>query len=168
MKVLVLNTGSSSIKYQFYDTDTKIALAKGMVERIGMSGAVLKHSRHDGDSVSVVGEILDHTIAIEYVLAVLMSINHGVIEDKEDIEAVGHRVVHGGEDFSGSVLITFQGSASARYLLPSLARFIASLRASRNLNVSMLTSTFCLIRVISFKTKSSFESVFPGSGTFPS
>lgn len=106
MKVLVLNCGSSSIKYQFFDTVQKIALAKGIVERIGMSGAVLNHSRYDGDSVSIVGEILDHTVAIEYVLAVMLSKNHGVIEDKEDIDAVGHRVVHGGETFSGSVLMT--------------------------------------------------------------
>ncbi|MBI2418351.1 MAG: acetate kinase [Ignavibacteriales bacterium] len=106
MKVLVLNCGSSSIKYQFFDTVQKIALAKGIVERIGMSGAVLNHSRYDGDSVSIVGEILDHTVAIEYVLAVMLSKNHGVIEDKEDIDAVGHRVVHGGEAFTGSVLMT--------------------------------------------------------------
>ncbi len=106
MKVLVLNSGSSSVKYQFIDTDNRVALAKGLVDRIGMSGAVLTHTRQDGDSVRIVGEILDHTIAIEYVLAVLLSKNHGVIEDKDDIEAVGHRVVHGGEDFSGSVLIT--------------------------------------------------------------
>lgn len=106
MKVLVLNCGSSSVKYQFIDTVQQFALAKGSVERIGMSGAVLNHTRYDGDSVSVVGEILDHTIAIEYVLAVMLSKNHGVIEDKEDIDAVGHRVVHGGEAFTGSVLIT--------------------------------------------------------------
>lgn len=106
MKVLVLNSGSSSIKYQFFDTVEQVALAKGMVERIGMAGAVLSHSRHDGDSVRIVAEILDHAMAIEYVLAVMLSKNHGVIEDKADIEAVGHRVVHGGETFSGSVLIT--------------------------------------------------------------
>jgi len=106
MKVLVLNCGSSSIKYQFIDTDTKEALAKGQVERIGMSGAVLSHRRHDGDEIKIAGEILDHTIAIEYVLGVMMSKNHGVIEDKKDIEAVGHRVVHGGETYSGSILIT--------------------------------------------------------------
>jgi acetate kinase len=106
MKVLVLNCGSSSLKYQFFDTTQKIALAKGLVDRIGMSGAVLNHSRYDGDSVSIVGEILDHSIAIEYVLAVMLSKNHGVIEDRDEIDAVGHRVVHGGEDFSGSVLIT--------------------------------------------------------------
>ncbi len=106
MKVLVLNCGSSSIKYQFIDTGDQKALAKGVVERIGMTGAVLTHKRHDGDEIKVVGEILDHTAAIEYVLGVLLSKNHGVIDDKSDIEAVGHRVVHGGESFSGSVLIT--------------------------------------------------------------
>ena len=106
MKVLVLNCGSSSIKYQFIDTKEKSALAKGVVERIGMSSAVLSHSRYDGDEIKIVGEILDHTIAIEYVLGVLLSKNHGVIDEKEDIEAVGHRVVHGGETFFKSVLIT--------------------------------------------------------------
>ena len=106
MKILVLNCGSSSIKYQFIDTDTKTALAKGIVERIGMTGAVLSHSRHDGDSIKIAGEILDHKAAIEYVIAILLSKNHGVIEKNTDIDAVGHRVVHGGESFSDSVLIS--------------------------------------------------------------
>ncbi len=106
MKVLVLNCGSSSVKYQFIDTEKKLALAKGLVDRIGMAGAVLSHQRYDGNQIKISGEILDHQIAIEYVLAVLLSKNHGVIDDKKDIEAVGHRVVHGGETFSGSVLIT--------------------------------------------------------------
>ncbi|KAF0152822.1 MAG: acetate kinase [Ignavibacteria bacterium] len=106
MKVLVLNCGSSSIKYQFMDTTLYVPLAKGMVERIGMSSAVLTHQPHDREKIRIVGEILDHTIAIEYVIAVLLSPNHGVIKDKKEIDAVGHRVVHGGETFSGSVLIT--------------------------------------------------------------
>ncbi|MCL5030270.1 MAG: acetate kinase [Bacteroidetes bacterium] len=106
MKVLVLNCGSSSIKYQFIDTIEKVALAKGLVERIGMSSAVLSHTRYDGDTIKIVGEILDHQIAVEYVLGVMLSKNHGVIDNKNDIEAVGHRVVHGGESFTGSVLIT--------------------------------------------------------------
>ncbi len=106
MRVLVLNSGSSSIKYQFIDTDKKTALAKGLVERIGMSAAVLTHERYDGDKIKVAGEILDHAMALEYVLGVMLSKNHGVIDQKEDIEAVGHRVVHGGETFSDSVLIT--------------------------------------------------------------
>jgi acetate kinase len=106
MKVLVLNCGSSSIKYQFIDTKKEFALAKGQVERIGMSSAVLTHKRHDDDAIKIVGEILDHAIAIEYVLGVMLSKNHGVIDDKRDIEAVGHRVVHGGESFTGSVFVT--------------------------------------------------------------
>ena len=106
MKVLVLNSGSSSIKYQFFDTEKKIALASGLVDRIGMSGAVLSHKRYDGNNIKIAGEILDHQIAVEYVLGVMLSKNHGVIDDKKDIDAVGHRVVHGGETFSGSVFIT--------------------------------------------------------------
>lgn len=106
MKVLVLNSGSSSIKYQFIETSTRDVLAKGQVERIGMDDAVLTHVRADGDTIKISAEILDHNIAIEYVIAILLSKNHGVIKDKSEIEAVGHRVVHGGETFSGSVLIT--------------------------------------------------------------
>lgn len=106
MKILVLNCGSSSIKYQLIETDTEVALAKGMVERIGMSSAVLTHKPKDKEEIRIVGEILDHTIALEYVVAVLLSKNHGVISDTSEIDAVGHRVVHGGETFSGSVLIT--------------------------------------------------------------
>ncbi len=106
MKVLVLNCGSSSIKYQFFDTEKKDVLAKGLVERIGMSSAVLTHVPLGKEKIKIVGEILDHSIAIEYVIAVLLSPNHGVIKDKKEIDAVGHRVVHGGETFSGSVLIT--------------------------------------------------------------
>lgn len=106
MRVLVLNCGSSSIKYQFINTEEKATLAKGMVDRIGMSGAVLTHTRYDGDTIKIAGEILDHTMGIEYVLAVMLSKNHGVIDDKDDIDAIGHRVVHGGEAFSGSVFIT--------------------------------------------------------------
>ncbi|MCL4280476.1 MAG: acetate/propionate family kinase, partial [Ignavibacteriaceae bacterium] len=105
MRVLVLNCGSSSIKYQFIDTNSETALAKGLVERIGMTGAVLSHKRHDGESMKIAGEILDHQIAIEYVIAILLSPNHGVIKDVKEIDAVGHRVVHGGESFTGSVLI---------------------------------------------------------------
>ncbi len=106
MNILVLNCGSSSIKYQFIRTETEELLAKGLVDRIGMSGAVLTHHRYDGETIKLSGEILDHSVAIEYVLAILISRNHGVIRDKSEIHAVGHRVVHGGEDFSSSVLIT--------------------------------------------------------------
>jgi acetate kinase len=106
MNILVLNCGSSSIKYQFIEAESRTVMAKGLVERIGMSGAILTNMRFDSDTIKLTGEILDHGMAIEYVLAVLLSRNHGVIKDKSEIHAVGHRVVHGAEDFAGSVLIT--------------------------------------------------------------
>ena len=105
MKILVLNCGSSSIKYQFIDVDKRYALAKGAVSRIGMSAAVLVHKPHDRPEVTVSGEMLDHAQAVEHVIAMLLSPNHGVIRDRSEIDAVGHRVVHGGEKFPDSVLI---------------------------------------------------------------
>ena len=106
MNILVLNCGSSSVKYQLIEADQGKTLTRGSVERIGMSGATLTNLRHDGDEIRMAGEIVDHTSAIEYILAVLLSRNHGVINDKSDIHAIGHRVVHGGETFTNSVLIT--------------------------------------------------------------
>jgi acetate kinase len=106
MNILVLNCGSSSVKYQLIEAGSQKMLARGGVERIGMTGATLTNVRFDGDEITIAGEIVDHTVAIEYVLAVLLSRNHGVINDKSDIHAIGHRVVHGGEQFSASVLIT--------------------------------------------------------------
>jgi acetate kinase len=106
MNVLVINCGSSSVKYQLIEAESEKLLARGIVERIGMSGALLVNVRHDGDEIKITGEIVDHIIAIEYILAVLLSRNHGVINDKSEIVAVGHRVVHGGETFTSSVLIT--------------------------------------------------------------
>jgi len=105
MNILVLNSGSSSVKYQMIDPEIKLTLAKGVVERIGMAGAMLTHKPHDREEIRLSGEILDHKVAIEYVLSILLSKNHGVIKNKEEIAAVGHRVVHGGESFSNSVLI---------------------------------------------------------------
>ncbi len=89
-----------------FDVEQQFLLAKGLVDRIGMAGAMLTHKPHDREEVRLSGEILDHTVAIEYVLSILLSKNHGVIKDKNEIAAVGHRVVHGGEAFSGSMLIT--------------------------------------------------------------
>lgn len=105
MKILVLNCGSSSVKYQLIDMEKELALAVGLVERIGMSGSVLTHKPFDRPQTKISGEILDHTQAIDFVIAILLSPNHGVIADKSEIKAVGHRVVHGGERFTGSVLI---------------------------------------------------------------
>ncbi len=106
MKILVINCGSSSIKYQLYSLERHHILAKGIVEKIGMKGSFLKHEKETGQKVLFEGEILDHKIGIEYVLGVLSSEKHGCINSLEEINAVGHRVVHGGEEFSESVLIT--------------------------------------------------------------
>jgi len=106
MKILVINCGSSSIKYQFYSLAENRILAKGIVEKIGMKGSFLKHEKESGQKVLFEGEILDHKIGIEYILGVLSSDKHGCIGSLDEINAVGHRVVHGGEEFSESVLIT--------------------------------------------------------------
>ncbi len=106
MKILVINCGSSSIKYQFYSLDESRILAKGIVEKIGMKGSFLKHEKESGQKVLFEGEILDHKIGIEYILGILSSAKHGCIASLDEINAVGHRVVHGGEEFSESVLIT--------------------------------------------------------------
>lgn len=106
MKVLVLNCGSSSIKFQFFNMTTKDVLAKGLVEKIGLNGSCLKLTKEDGEKVVFEGEILDHKIGIEYVLGVLTSKKHGCINELSEISAVGHRVVHGGERFNSSVYIT--------------------------------------------------------------
>ncbi len=106
MKILVLNAGSSSVKYQLIIPEEGKMLAKGLVERIGLSGAMLTHETFDKSTVKMSGEILDHRIAIEYVLTILLSPRHGVLKSRKEIDAVGHRVVHGGEAFSGSVLIS--------------------------------------------------------------
>ncbi|GET25377.1 acetate kinase [Prolixibacter sp. NT017] len=105
MKILVLNCGSSSIKYQLFNMADQLVLAKGVVEKIGMQGSFLKHEKESGDKVKFEGEILDHKIGIEYVLGVLTSQKHGCLAGLEEINAVGHRVVHGGEAFKGSVFI---------------------------------------------------------------
>ena len=106
MNILVLNCGSSSVKYQLIDTEDNKALAKGMVSRIGMSESLLIHKPFDRPGVKLTKEILDHIVAIENVVNILLSPENGVIKDKSEISAVGHRVVHGGEKFSDSALIT--------------------------------------------------------------
>ncbi|HOO83757.1 MAG TPA: acetate kinase [Prolixibacteraceae bacterium] len=106
MKILVLNCGSSSIKFQFFNMENQTVLAKGLVEKVGLNGSQLKLNKQNGEQVIFQGEIVDHKSGIEYVLGVLTSQKHGCIASLNDISAVGHRVVHGGELFSSSVLIT--------------------------------------------------------------
>lgn len=106
MKILVINCGSSSIKYQLFDMRDESVLAKGIVEKIGLNGSFIKNERDDGDKVKLEGNIYDHNQGIEYVLGILISEKHGSIKKLEEIDAVGHRVVHGGEKFNSSVSIT--------------------------------------------------------------
>lgn len=105
MNILVINAGSSSVKYQLFDMSNESVLAKGKVERIGMETAILTHEPAGKKEVRYVSEILDHTTAIRQVLRTLTHPEHGVLETMEEVHAVGHRVVHGGEAFAGSVLI---------------------------------------------------------------
>ena len=105
MKVLVINTGSSSLKYQLIDMDTETVLAKGNCERIGIDGSKIKHKPLDKDAVEREIPMKDHSQAIQHVLAALTDADHGVIADMSEISAVGHRVVHGGEEFACSVII---------------------------------------------------------------
>jgi acetate kinase len=102
MKVLVLNCGSSSIKYQLINMKSGVVLAKGVVEKIGLKGSFLKNERYDGNKVKLEGEILDHQSGIGYILGMMISKERGVIKSLDEIDAIGHRVVHGGETFKGS------------------------------------------------------------------
>ncbi len=117
MKILVLNSGSSSVKYQVLDMEGEKVLAKGIVERIGLAGSRLKHKKGDKELV-VEQEIKNHSEAIELILKYLTHPQHGAISHPEEISAVGHRVVHGGERFSGSVLITDEVIESIRECIP--------------------------------------------------
>ncbi|WP_372634338.1 acetate kinase [Cohnella sp.] len=105
MNILVINAGSSSLKYQLYDMKTETAMATGRVERIGMDSSILTHEVTHQPEVREVSEILDHTTAIKKVLDMLTHRKFGVLRNILDIQAVGHRVVHGGESFSESVLV---------------------------------------------------------------
>lgn len=106
MKILALNCGSSSIKYKLFEMESKEIIAQGGIEKIGMKGSFLKITLPDGQKVMLEGEILEHRAGIEYILGVLLSEKYGCIKSLNEIDAVGHRVVHGGERFNESVLIT--------------------------------------------------------------
>ena len=106
MKVLVVNCGSSSIKYQLFEMNDESVLAKGLVERIGLDGSVLTHEPTGKAKVVINSNITNHTIGIGLVLEALVDGNHGVISSMKEIDAIGHRGVHGGEKFSDSVLVT--------------------------------------------------------------
>jgi acetate kinase len=106
MKIIVLNCGSSSIKYQLFEMPSAEVVAKGLVDKIGLKGASIKHNMANGDVLKLEGEILDHQAGIEYVLGILTHKEYGCVKNMNEIGAVGHRVVHAGEKFNSSVAIT--------------------------------------------------------------
>ncbi|HKM01317.1 MAG TPA: acetate kinase [Sedimentibacter sp.] len=105
MNVLVINCGSSSLKYQLINMNDESVLAKGLVERIGIEGSVLKHEKTGLDKVVIKETLNNHKDAINLVLKTLLDANYGAVKSLDEIDAVGHRVVHGGEKFAQSVLI---------------------------------------------------------------
>lgn len=107
MKVLVLNCGSSSIKYQLFDMTSTTVLAKGLVQRVGMAGSTIDFRKGDDGKKKVFEtDVLDHKIGIQKIVDLLVKGEDAVLKSLEEIEAVGHRIVHGGDKFSSSVLIT--------------------------------------------------------------
>lgn len=112
MKVLVINCGSSSLKYQLIDMVNEEALAQGLVERIGIEGSVLTQKVEGKDKYIVKEEMKDHKDAIRLVLEALVDGNNGVIKSMDEISAVGHRVVHGGEKYKESVVINDEVKAN--------------------------------------------------------
>lgn len=105
MNVLVINCGSSSLKYQLINMNDESVLAKGLVERIGIEGSLLKHEKTGLDKVVIEESMKNHKDAINLVLKTLVDENYGAVKSLDEIDAVGHRVVHGGEKFAQSVLI---------------------------------------------------------------
>ena len=106
MKVLVINCGSSSLKYQVLEMESETLLCKGLVERIGIAGSILKHEKEGMDKFVVETPMKDHKEAIGHVLNALIDKTHGVAASMDEIGAVGHRVVHAGEKYASSVLLT--------------------------------------------------------------
>lgn len=105
MKVLVLNSGSSSLKYQLFDMSNESVLAKGLVERIGLEDSILTHRPENREKKVITTDIPNHNIAIQMVIDVLTNPEYGVIGSMQEIDAVGHRTVHGGSTFTQSTVI---------------------------------------------------------------
>ena len=105
MKILVLNCGSSSIKYALYDMDSKTVMTSGGAERVGLDGAFVKVKLANGDKRQIMHDIPEHTEGVKFIFSLLTDPEIGVIQDLKEIDAVGHRMVHGGEKFNKSVVL---------------------------------------------------------------
>lgn len=118
MKILVINCGSSSLKYQVFDMDNEEVLSKGLVERIGIEGSKIKHTKTGLDSITTETPIPDHKSAIKLVIDALLDKSHGVLESLDELVAVGHRVVHAGEKFATSVKLDSKVMAALKECVP--------------------------------------------------
>lgn len=105
MKILVINCGSSSLKYQLIDMDNESVLAKGLCERIGIEGSLLTHRPAGKDKYVIEKDMPDHKVAVQMVMDALVDPEHGVIKSTDEISAVGHRVLHGGQYYSDSIVV---------------------------------------------------------------
>ena len=139
MKILVINAGSSSLKYQLIDMDEKKVLAKGLCERITLEGSKLNHTPAGGEKVVIESPMPTHAEAIKLVIDALVDKNHGVIKSMSEIGAVGHRVVHGGEASAVALLSQTRLKRLLRNV-SSLLLFITPQTSS----VSKLAKRLCL------------------------
>ena len=114
MKILVMNCGSSSLKYQLIDMENEHVLTKGLCERIGIDGSVLTHKVPGKDNYVVETPMPDHSVAVKLVLDALTDKDHGVIASVEEINAIGHRVLHGGTKFTKSIVVNDDVKAAIR------------------------------------------------------
>ena len=105
MKILVLNCGSSSIKYKLFEMENKEVLAQGGIEKIGLPGSFLKLTLPNGEKKILEKDIPEHTVGVEFIFQTLTSAEYGALKSLDELDAVGHRMVHGGERFSQSVIL---------------------------------------------------------------
>ena len=113
MKILVINCGSSSLKYQLFDMENEQVMAKGLVERIGILGSVLTHQAGDKKKIREI-KIPNHEKAVSLVMEAIIDPEYGVLKSMDEIAAIGHRVLHAGEDYSDSVLMSADVMKSIR------------------------------------------------------
>ena len=105
MKILVLNCGSSSLKYQLIDMTNESVIAKGLCERIGINGSLLTHQKSGADKVKIEAKMPTHSEAVKLVFDALMHSDYGVIKSMDEVSAIGHRVLHGGTKFTESIIV---------------------------------------------------------------
>jgi len=121
MEILVINAGSSSLKYQLINVETGNVLAKGLAEKIGFSDGIIKHEwvkNGEEFKTKVTKDLPDHTVAFDVIAAMLTNEETGVIKQTEDVKAIGHRVVHGGEAYTETQIITEEVKKAIEELIP--------------------------------------------------